>query len=73
MLYFASQGTGDVRWPVVVTLIRFVIVVAGGAFLVARDWPVEALFAVVTLGLVISGIGQAMCLRTRAWSGKAGA
>ena len=72
-LYFASQGTGDVRWPVVVTLIRFVIVVAGGAFLVARDWPVEALFAVVTLGLVISGIGQAMCLRTRAWSGKAGA
>lgn len=72
-LYFASQGIGDMRWPLVVTLIRFVTVVAGGAFIVGQAWPIEALFAIVTHGLGISGAGQAVCLRTRAWSSKAGA
>lgn len=71
-LYFASQGTGRMVLPVTVTVSRFITVstLGGLAFLLTPD--IVWLFAVVAFGLVIMGIGQALCLLGAGWRGAAG-
>ena len=66
-LYFASQGTGRVLMPVIASGIRFFAVVGLGGLGVALGWEVSGIFWVVSLGLILIGIGQALCLFTRAW------
>ena len=39
-LYFASQGAGNVTWPVIGTLLRFVVAV-GGAFIAVNYYQAE--------------------------------
>ena len=53
-LYFASQGTGEMVWPVVANLCRIIIAVCGS--LLALDvmgWGLRGLFAFVALGIVV--------------------
>ena len=66
-LYFASQGTGRILFPVAASGIRFVIVVGLGSVAVVSGWDVAAVFWVVALGLVLIGVGQALCLYTPGW------
>ena len=66
-LYFASQGTGRVILPVVASGVRFFVVVGLGSLAVASGWEVSAVFWIVSLGLVIIGVGQALCLFTPGW------
>jgi len=54
-LYFASQGAGQMLKPVLAGTARMVLVIAGGALVMQMGGPLEALFAVVALGLSVFG------------------
>ncbi len=66
-LYFASQGTGHMTLPVVVTVIRLAIVATLGALVISFAWNITWLFAAVAIGLVLVGVGQALCLLGPSW------
>ena len=69
-LYFASQGTGEMLWPVAANLAR--IVVAGGGSLLALDvlgWGTTGLFFFVALGIVSFSAILAFSTTRRAWRG----
>ncbi len=69
-LYFASQGTGEMVWPVVANLSRIVIAVCGS--LLALDvlgWGVRGLFVFVALGIVSFSAILAFSTTRPAWRG----
>jgi putative MATE family efflux protein len=69
-LYFASQGTGEMLWPVAANLAR--IVVAGGGSLLALDvlgWGTTGLFFFVAMGIVSFSAILAFSTTRRAWRG----
>jgi putative MATE family efflux protein len=69
-LYFASQGTGEMIWPVVANLSRIVIAVCGS--LLALDvlgWGVKGLFVFVALGIVSFSAVLAFSTTRPAWRG----
>ena len=70
-LYFASQGTGRLVWPVSVGVLRFVVVSGTGAAALIFGWPLEAVFAGVSAGLAVTGIGLALCLLGPDWRPRA--
>jgi putative MATE family efflux protein len=56
-LYFATQGTGRMLWPLAAGCVRVAIAVGVGGFLVtAMDVSVSALFACVACGLAAFGL-----------------
>jgi MATE family, multidrug efflux pump len=61
-LYFASQGTGRMALPVLVGVLRFAIVAVAGSIAVARSWEISAVFSSVSAGLIVVGLGLALCL-----------
>lgn len=72
-LYFASQGTGEMLWPVGANLAR--IVVAAGGSLLALDvlgWGVHGLFFFVALGIVSFSAILAYSTTRPAWHGSTG-
>jgi Na+-driven multidrug efflux pump len=50
-LYFASQGAGQVLWPVLAGTVRLVVVIALGAYVVS----LPAIFGVIALAMVVFG------------------
>lgn len=69
-LYFASQGTGEMLWPVAANLAR--IVIAGGGSLLALDvlgWGTTGLFFFVAMGIVAFSAILAFSTTRRAWRG----
>ena len=69
-LYFASQGTGEMVWPVVANLAR--IVVAAGGSLLALDvlgWGTTGLFFFVAMGIVSFSAILAFSTTRPAWNG----
>jgi putative MATE family efflux protein len=66
-LYFASQGSGRVLGPVLAATLRLVVVVAAGAWLVARDAPAWQLFALVGVAMVVYGVATAASIRLTRW------
>jgi putative MATE family efflux protein len=67
-LYFASQGAGRLRWPVVASVTRLVLATIGGwAVLALLGGGLPALFAAMALALVAYGGLTAWALRTGAW------
>ena len=68
-LYFASQGTGNMLWPLGAGALRLVVA-AGGAAL-ASVWlelGVHAIFVCVACGLVVFGVTVAASLKARHWN-----
>lgn len=68
-LYFASQGTGNMLWPLAGGSLRL-LVAAGGATL-ASVWlglGASAIFACVAAGLVVFGVTIAASLAARPWN-----
>ena len=51
-LYFASQGAGQVLWPVLAGTARLALVVAGGALVAS----LQGIFVVIALGMVVFGV-----------------
>ena len=69
-LYFASQGTGEMYWPVAANITR--ITIAGGGSLLALDqfgWGVSGLYACVAVGIVAFSALLAFSTTRRAWTG----
>jgi putative MATE family efflux protein len=69
-LYFASQGTGEMVWPVMANLSRIAIALCGS--LLALDvmgWGVRGLFTFVALGIVSFSLVIAFSTTRRAWTG----
>ena len=69
-LYFASQGTGEMYWPVGANLTR--ITIAAGGSLLALDtfgWGVSGLYACVAAGIVVFSLVLAFSTTRRAWTG----
>jgi putative MATE family efflux protein len=67
-LYFASQGAGRLRWPVVASVTRLLLATAGGwAVLALAGGGLAALFAAMALALVAYGGLTAWAVRAGAW------
>jgi putative MATE family efflux protein len=67
-LYFASQGTGEMVWPVIANLCRILIAVCGS--LLALDvmgWGLHGLFTFVALGIVCFSAVLAFSTTRPAW------
>jgi putative MATE family efflux protein len=54
-LYFASQGAGQVLWPVLAGTVRLAVVVIGGVAAVRFGAPLAALFALIAFGMAVFG------------------
>ena len=67
-LYFASQGTGHMVIPVLITYTRLMVVAAFGLAAMIFDWSLTTVFVGVALGLSVIGIGQVLnLLRGPGW------
>jgi putative MATE family efflux protein len=67
-LYFASQGAGRLRWPVVASVTRLLLATVGGwAALALAGGGLATLFAAMALALVAYGGLTAWAVRTGAW------
>lgn len=67
-LYFASQGAGTVAWPVIATILRFVICV-GGAWVGVRlfDQPLWFVYTSIAVGMAVYGALTAASIGLGAW------
>jgi Na+-driven multidrug efflux pump len=69
-LYFASQGAGNVLWPVLAAAAQMALAVGGGTIGVL--WlgaSLTVLFTLIAAGLVVYGIGTALAIALGAWRG----
>ncbi len=67
-LYFASQGLDTLVFPVLGTILRLLILVGGGATLLALDMLTErTLFAVVAIAMTFYGLFIAGALKLGPW------
>jgi len=68
VLYFASQGSGHVLWPVLAGTARLVLVVGGAALVLALSGPLWSVFALVAVGLAVFGSLTALAVKRTDWS-----
>ena len=66
-LYFASQGTGSMILPVLVNVMRFVIVSIICVLVLIFQFDIKWLFSGISVGLLITGVGQFLCLYSSPW------
>jgi len=67
VLYFAAQGAGRMRWPVIATLVRFSVAVGGAYAWVARGGGFEAIIIMAAAGMVLYGSIILLSLKLGAW------
>jgi len=66
-LYFASQGTGRLFWPLVCGSLRVVVAIGGGWLALHWTGSLDWLFAALALGLIVYGISLAFAIRGGVW------
>ena len=67
-LYFASQGAGTMRWPVIATFIRFAVAVGGATLLsVYAGLGLEGIFYASAAGMAVYGCMIAGSIKLGAW------
>jgi putative MATE family efflux protein len=67
-LYFASQGAGRLRWPVVASVIRLLVATGGGwAALALLGGGLTSVFAAMAAALAVYGALTAWAVRAGAW------
>ncbi len=70
-LYFASQGAGTVTWPIIATIVRVIIAVAGGwALAFWFDLGVQGVFMAAAAAMTTFGVMIAISLKLGAWRGR---
>ena len=71
-LYFASQGAGQLLWPLLAGGLRLLVAVGGG-WLAMRWFPgqMPVLFAAIALALLLFGITIAVAIQSGAWKDRA--
>ena len=68
VLYFASQGAGAMRWPVLGMILRFVISVGGASFCVLYlDMGLASIFYAGAIGMSLYAIFIAVAIYKGAW------
>lgn len=67
-LYFALLGAGKLFWPILGSVGRGVIVIAGGAFAAIMLQSMTAMFVLLAAALVVSGVLPLIELRKDRWS-----
>ena len=67
-LYFASQGAGYMKWPVVVTILR-VVLALGGSWLLAFQlgWGLEGIYIAAAVAMAMFGLTMAGSVKLGAW------
>ena len=66
-LYFASQGAGALKWPLIAGVSRLVIAAGGGWLLVHATGSLAWVFAALGLGLAVLGLMIAVAVKSGAW------
>ena len=66
-LYFASQGTGNMILPVLVNITRLFIVSVICILVALLQLDIIWLFCGVGIGLLVTGVGQFLCLYSSPW------
>jgi Na+-driven multidrug efflux pump len=66
-LYFASQGAGQLRWPLITATARMVIAGGGGWLALRLTGSTGAIFTAVAAGLVVYGTVLAAVIARGAW------
>jgi MATE family, multidrug efflux pump len=66
-LYFASQGAGALKWPLIAGFSRLVIAVGGGWLAMRLTGSLALVFAALALGLVVLGLLIAGAIKAGAW------
>lgn len=66
-LYFASQGTGQMRLPVLVGVVRLAVVSVVGIVATALGLDLWTVFVGVSLGMLTVGLGMWWSTRSPAW------
>lgn len=67
-LYFASQGLDSLKFPVLGTLFRFIILIVGGAILIVMDaLTADTMFMVVAIAMAGYGVFIAVTLKLGPW------
>ncbi|MEQ9332553.1 MATE family efflux transporter [Thalassobaculum sp.] len=67
VLYFASQGAGQLLWPLCVGFTRLAIAGAGGWLALHLTGDLRWLFATVALALVVYGVTLGLAVRSGVW------
>ncbi|XAH21223.1 MATE family efflux transporter [Xylophilus sp. GW821-FHT01B05] len=71
-LYFASQGAGRLRWPVIGNLLRLAVAAGGGIWVLQAGGGLGGVFAVQGLALLLYGLCIASAIAGGAWFGRVG-
>ncbi|MDG1839719.1 MAG: MATE family efflux transporter [Dehalococcoidia bacterium] len=67
-LYFASQGASAMKWPVVATMTRFLVVCVGGLFVTYSIFDtIQAVYIFAALAMASFGTINAIALKMGAW------
>ncbi|ETR78372.1 multidrug transporter MatE [Afipia sp. P52-10] len=66
-MYFALLGAGQLFWPIVGSVLRSVLALAGGAFAVFVLGSLTAMFAFIAAAFVVSGVVPLLALRKANW------
>jgi hypothetical protein len=53
--------------PICVGVVRFLTISLVGLVAVWMDWPIQVVFAGVSAGLLVTGVGMALCLFSSDW------
>ena len=67
VLYFAAQGAGRMRWPVIATFVRFSVAVGGAYVWVAQGGGFEAIIMMAAAGMVLYGAIILLSLKLGVW------
>jgi Na+-driven multidrug efflux pump len=66
-LYFASQGAGALKWPLIAGFARLLIAAGGGWLLMRVTGNLTLVFAALGLGLAVMGLTIAGAVKGGAW------
>ncbi len=66
-LYFASQGAGQLRWPLITATARMLIAGGGGWLALKLTGQTQGIFTAVALGLVVYGASLSVMIARGAW------
>lgn len=69
VLYFASQGAGKLKWPVIGNLVRLAIAGLGGWLALRWSGGLAAVFVAQALALLLYGLTNAAAIAGGAWFG----
>lgn len=70
LLYFASQGAGHLRWPVLGNIARLSVAAGGGWLAWRADAGLVGVFSAQAAALVVYGIVNAVSIAAGAWFGQ---